>query len=339
MPGRGVGVRARREREHVERGEGQLFHEAQRLVELRVRLAGKAGNEVRREVEARVRTHRARRERAVALRHDAAAHPLEDAERARLQRQMEVRDDDARRRDEIDEGLAGFHGLERGEPDPARGRVVLEPREEVDERASRGRGRTRRGGCPRGRPRARRRLRGGGRRRRRPRPGRCALSRAARARRRTRSGVRSRPGSSRNARVRSGSRSASGGRSRAGIAKSAARAAAPVVTIRSGRRPASWASRISGSASRAARETTRSTSGISASDSPPFSARQPETTSVARGFSRLQAAHEAPAVALGAIRDRAAVHEEDVRAGGSGRLHRRRGRLRRGARPPRRRSG
>ena len=34
-----------------------------------------------------------------------------------------------------------------------------------------------------------------------------------------------------------------------------------------------------------------------------------------------EAAHEAPAVALGPIRDRAAVHEEDVRPGGPGRLH------------------
>ena len=117
----------------MERGEGQLLHEAPRLPELGVRLAGKAGDEVRREVEARVQTHRARRERAVALRHDAAAHPLEDAERARLQRQMKVRDHGARGGGEIDEGLAGLHGLERGEPDPARGRVVFEPRKEVDE--------------------------------------------------------------------------------------------------------------------------------------------------------------------------------------------------------------
>ena len=39
------------------------------------------------------------------------------------------------------------------------------------------------------------------------------------------------------------------------------------------------------------------------------------------GVLALEAAHEAPAVALGAIRDRAAVHEEDVRPGGPGRLH------------------
>src|ERR1035441_9313975 len=132
-PGRGVRVRARRERDRVERGEGQLFHEAPGLRELGVRLAGKAGDEVRREMEARVQTHRACRERSVALRHDAAAHPLEDAERARLPRQLQTRDDGARVGGEIDEGLAGLHGLERGEPDPARRRVVFEPRQERSE--------------------------------------------------------------------------------------------------------------------------------------------------------------------------------------------------------------
>src|SRR5450830_705268 len=90
----------------------------------------------------------------------------------------------------------------------------------------------------------------------------------------------------RKARVLSGSKSASSGRPAAGIAKSAALAASAVVTIRPGRSPAACASRISESASRAASETTRSTSGIRARDPPARSARQPETTRVARGFAR-----------------------------------------------------
>src|ERR1017187_1866738 len=49
---------------------------------------------------------------------------------------MQVRDDDARTSHEIDEVLAGFHGLERREPNAAGGRIVLELREKVHEARS-----------------------------------------------------------------------------------------------------------------------------------------------------------------------------------------------------------
>src|SRR5450759_5210770 len=106
MPGCGVGAPARREREDVERCERQILDEAARLVEVGVGFAGESRDEVGREVEARIRARRALGERAVTRRHDAAPHPLEDGERSRLKRQMEVRNDHPRSGDEVDEVVA-----------------------------------------------------------------------------------------------------------------------------------------------------------------------------------------------------------------------------------------
>jgi hypothetical protein len=46
---------------------------------------------------------------------------------------MEVRNDYPRSGDEVDEVVAGLHGLERREPDAAGRRIGLQSREEIDE--------------------------------------------------------------------------------------------------------------------------------------------------------------------------------------------------------------
>jgi hypothetical protein len=107
-----------------------------RLGELGVRLSREAGDDVGCEVDPRVPPPGAIEESAKTDGRHSALHPAQDGIGTGLKGQVKVRSDDASGRDEVDKGFARFHRLERGEPDPARGRVGLEPLEESHEALS-----------------------------------------------------------------------------------------------------------------------------------------------------------------------------------------------------------
>ena len=112
------------------------MEERLRLGELDIRLSRKAGNDVGREMDSRVLSPGAVEERAETVGRHSTPHPAQDGVGTGLEGKMKVGRDDTPGRDEVDQGFARLHRLEGGEPDPARRRAGLESPEERHEALS-----------------------------------------------------------------------------------------------------------------------------------------------------------------------------------------------------------